>query len=51
MRFVKSNKFGFNGYAYWRWDFRCQMCSYNFKEEDRLSQDEMSSLLGIKLVR
>lgn len=51
MRFVKSYKFGFNGYAYWRWDFRCQMCSYNFKEEDRLSQDEMSSLLGIKLVR
>lgn len=51
MRFVKSHKFGFNSYAYWHWDFRCQMCSYNFKEEDRLSQDQMSTVLGIKMVR
>ena len=49
--FVKSHKFGLNSYAYWRWEFRCQMCSYNFKEEDRLSQDEMSTVLGIKMVR
>lgn len=51
MRFVKSYKFGLNSYAYWRWEFRCQMCSYNFKEEDRLSQDQMSTVLGIKMER
>lgn len=51
IRFVKSYKFGLNGYAYWRWDFRCQMCSYNFENEDRLSHDKMSNVLGIMMVK
>lgn len=50
-RFVKSYKLGFNGFGHWLWDFRCRMCSYTFKEEDRLSQDQMSTALRIKLVR
>jgi hypothetical protein len=50
-QFVKSYKFGFNSYGYWRWEFRCSMCSYNFKEEDRLSPGQMSEALGIKMVR
>lgn len=50
-RFVKSFKFGFNSYGYWRWEFRCRVCSYNFKEEDRLSPEQMSQALGIKMER
>lgn len=50
-RFVKSYKFGFNSFAYWRWEYRCRMCSYNFKDEDCLSSNEMSEALGIKMVR
>lgn len=51
MRFVKSHKFTLNSFAYWRWEFRCQMCSYTHKEEDRLSKTQMSILLRIKMVR
>jgi hypothetical protein len=49
--FVKSYKLGLNSYAYWRWEFRCRICSYNFKEEDCLSPEKMSQALGIKMVR
>lgn len=51
IRFAKSHQFGFNSFAHWRWDFRCQMCSYTSKEEDRLTPEQMSSVLGIKMVR
>jgi hypothetical protein len=50
-QFVKSYKFGFNSYGYWRWEFRCKVCSYNFKEKDCLSPEKMSQALGIKMVR
>lgn len=51
IRFVKSYKFSFNSYAYWRWEFRCQICSLNFKEKDCLSTEQMSQALGVTIIR
>lgn len=48
-RFVTSYKFGFNSFAYWRWEFRCRMCSYNFKEADCLSPTQISERLKTSL--
>lgn len=48
-RFVVSYKLNYNSFAYWRWEYRCGMCSYSFKEQDRLSAEQMSQALKVVL--
>ena len=50
LRFVTTYKIGYYSYSYWKWEIRCAICSYSFKEEDCLTPDEMSQALGVKLI-
>lgn len=48
-KFVSSYKLGFNSFAYLKWDYRCGLCSYNFKEADCMSLEQMSQALRVDL--
>lgn len=48
--FVKSYQLG-NNSAWWRWEFRCKVCSNTFDQENKLSVAEMSQALQLDIVR
>lgn len=48
-RFVSHYKLGFNSFAYLSWDYRCGMCSYNYKDAQCLTIDQMSKVLSVEL--
>lgn len=49
LRFVTTYKLGYYSFSYWKWELRCAMCSYTFKEQDCLTPAEMAQALGVKL--
>jgi hypothetical protein len=46
-RFVKNFHLGYRDETWWQWSARCKMCSLTFKEEDRLTFDQMSQELQV----
>lgn len=48
-KFVATYKLGYASFAYWQWEFRCNVCSYSFKEQDCLSIKQMSQALKTPL--
>lgn len=48
-KFVTSYKVGFNSFAYWRWELRCGLCSFTYKDSDQMTPSEMSKALKVKL--
>lgn len=48
-KFVSTYKINHSSFAYWKWEFRCNLCSFSFKEQDSMSVDEMSQALKTAL--
>jgi hypothetical protein len=48
-KFVSYFQLGFNLNPHTKWEYRCGICSYNFKSQDCLTPDEMSKLLRVEL--
>ena len=45
--FVTTYKMGYTNYTWWQWSVRCLVCSSSFKQEDKLSFDQMNQELGL----
>jgi len=48
-KFVTTYKMNYVSYAYWKWEFRCSLCSYSFKDQDSMSIHQMSQALNTPL--
>lgn len=48
-KFVATYKMGYASFTYWKWEFRCNFCSYSFKEQDCMSIEQMSQALKTPL--
>jgi hypothetical protein len=48
-KFVAIYKMGYASFAYWQWEYRCNICSYSFKEQNTMSVQQMSQALGTPL--
>ena len=48
-KFVATYKMSYSSFAYWHWEFRCNVCSYSFKEQDCMSIEQMSQALKTPL--
>ena len=47
--FVKSYKLGYEDTAWWQWQIRCVICSSSFKPADKLTVEQMSHHLTVKI--
>ena len=47
--FVKSYKLGYEDTAWWQWQIRCVICSSSFKPADKLTVEQMSQYLAVKI--
>jgi hypothetical protein len=45
--FVTTYKLGYDDISWWQWQIRCVICSSSFKDEDKLSIDQMSASLKL----
>lgn len=48
-KFVATYKIGHALFAYWQWEYRCNMCSFTFKDQDCMNIDQMSQALHTPL--
>ena len=47
--FVKSFKLGYEDTTWWQWQIRCVICSSSFKPADKLTVEQMSHHLAVKI--
>ena len=47
--FVTTYKLGYDANSWWQWQIRCVICSSSFKDEDKLSIDQMGEQLSLKI--
>jgi len=48
-KFVVTYKMSYSAFAYWKWEFRCNLCSSSFKTRDTMSVEQMSNALNTPL--
>ncbi len=48
-KFVTTYKMNYVSFAYWKWELRCSLCSYSFKDQDSMSIHQMSQALNTPL--
>lgn len=47
--FVITYRLGYDDISWWQWQVRCLVCSSSFKVEDKLSIEQMSKKLSLKI--
>ena len=47
--FVITYRLGYDDISWWQWQIRCLVCSSSFKVEDKLSIEQMSKKLALKI--
>ena len=47
--FVTTYRLGYDDISWWQWQVRCVICSSSFKDEDKLSIEQMSDKLSLKI--
>ena len=47
--FVTTYRLGYDDTTWWQWQVRCVICSSSFKDEDKLSLEQMSDKLSVKI--
>ena len=48
--FVTTYKLSYADTAWWQWQIRCVICSSSFKQNDKLSIEQMAKKLAIKII-
>ena len=47
--FVTTYRLGYDDISWWQWQVRCVICSSSFKDQDKLSIEQMSDKLSLKI--
>lgn len=47
--FVTTYRLGYDDISWWQWQVRCLVCSSSFKDKDKLSIEQMSDKLSLKI--
>jgi hypothetical protein len=47
--FVTTYRLGYDDISWWQWQMRCVICSSSFKDEDKLTIEQMSDKLALKI--